>query len=118
MESFRDAVVGPARQCGNTLHPPWSENELCSIVEAGGGKYVGVWKGIPGKIESGVLFISPQTRTTLGIPISRLTVEAVRRQLAKSNAAFNKNGRNDKRITVVDWSWRISYFDKAKGAEF
>jgi hypothetical protein len=48
-------------------------------------------------MESIILFISPQTRTTLGIPISRLTVEAVREQLAESNAGFtelNSKSRN------------------------
>jgi hypothetical protein len=62
--------------------------EISSIVEAGGGRYVGILMPIPEKIELIVLFASPQTRTTLGIPISRLTVEAVRAQLAESNAAF------------------------------
>jgi hypothetical protein len=65
-----------------------NEAEVSSIVEAGGGRYVGVLKEIPERMESVVLFISPQTRSTLGIPISRLTVEAVREQLAESNAAF------------------------------
>jgi hypothetical protein len=65
-----------------------SEAELSSIVEAGGGIYVGVMSEIPGRMESIVLFISPQTRTTLGIRISRLTVDAVREQLADSDAAF------------------------------
>jgi hypothetical protein len=36
--------------------------------------------------------MSPQTETTLGIPISRLTVEAVREQQAESNAAFTEAG--------------------------
>jgi hypothetical protein len=45
-------------------------------------------KEIPGKMESVILFISPRTRTTLGLTISRLTVEAVRQQLAESDAAF------------------------------
>jgi hypothetical protein len=67
---------------------PPSEAEISTIVEAGGGKYVGVLMAIPNKMESIILFISPQTRTTLGVPISRLTVEAVREQLAESNAAF------------------------------
>ena len=67
-----------------------NEAEMSSIVEAGGGRYVGILKEIPERTESIVLFISPQTRTTLGIPISRLTVEAVREQLAESNAAFTK----------------------------
>jgi hypothetical protein len=65
-----------------------SEAEMSSIVEAGGGIYVGVMSEIPG-MESIVLFISPHTRTTLGIPISRLTVGSVREQLAKSDAAFD-----------------------------
>ncbi|HXN27587.1 MAG TPA: hypothetical protein VN902_10720 [Candidatus Acidoferrales bacterium] len=44
---------------------------------------------IPGNVECIVLFTSPQTRSTLALPSSRLTVEAVREQLAKSDAAFN-----------------------------
>jgi hypothetical protein len=69
-----------------------SEAEMSSIVEAGGGRYVGVLSEIPGKRESIILFMSPQTKTTLGIPISRLTVEAVREQVAESNAAFTEAG--------------------------
>ena len=64
------------------------EIEFASIVAAGGGRYVGVLKEIPNKMESVVLFSSPRTRTTLGIPISRLTVEAVREHLAESDATF------------------------------
>jgi hypothetical protein len=71
--------------------------EISSIVEAGGGKCVGVLMAIPQRMESVILFISLQTRTTLGIPISRLTVEAVRDHLAESNT--NSEGlwivRND-----------------------
>ena len=69
-----------------------SEAEISSIVEAGGGEYVGVLMAIPKKMESIILFISPQTRTTLGIPMSRLTAEAVRNQLAESDAAFTEAG--------------------------
>ncbi|HXQ35967.1 MAG TPA: hypothetical protein VN843_18270 [Anaerolineales bacterium] len=69
-----------------------SEAEMSSIVEAGGGKYVGVLSEIPDKMESIILVISPQTRTTLGIPVSRLSVEAVREQLAESDAAFTQAG--------------------------
>ena len=68
------------------------EMEFASIVAAGGGRYVGVLKEIPNKMESVVLFSSPRTRTTLGIPISRLTVEAVRKHLAESDATFDKAG--------------------------
>jgi hypothetical protein len=77
---------------GSNMPPTLSEAEMCSIVEAGGGKYVGVMHEIPGKVESIVLFTSPQTKSTLGLPSSRLTVEAVRDQLAKSDAAFNHAG--------------------------
>jgi hypothetical protein len=69
-----------------------SEAEASSIVEAGGGKFVGFFEGIPERMESIVLFISPQTRTTLGIPISRLTAAAVFERLAESNAAFSETG--------------------------
>ena len=67
-----------------------SEAEMCSVVEAGGGKYIGVMNEIPGKLEAIVLFISPQTRSTLGLPTSRLSVAAVREQLTESNAAFSQ----------------------------
>jgi hypothetical protein len=76
-------------KCSN-MPPTLGEAEMCSIVEAGGGRYVGVMHEIPGNLESIVLFTSPQTRSTLGLPSSRLTVEAVREQLAKSDAAFNQ----------------------------
>jgi hypothetical protein len=66
-----------------------NEAEISSVVAAGGGRYVGVLKEIPGKMETVILFISPQTRTTLALPISHLTVEAVREHLAESDAAFS-----------------------------
>jgi hypothetical protein len=65
-----------------------SEMEFSSIVAAGSGRYVGVLKEIPDKIETVVPFCSPRTRTTLGIPISHLTVQAGREHLAESDAAF------------------------------
>ena len=71
------------------MPPLLSEAEMSSIVETGGGKYVGIMNEIPGKMESIVLFISPQTKTTLGLPSSRLTAEAVRKQLAESDAVFS-----------------------------
>jgi hypothetical protein len=69
-----------------------SETDFSSIVAAGGGKYVGVLKEIPNKMEPIVLFNSPRTRTTLGIRISSLTAEAVREHLAESDAAFAEAG--------------------------
>jgi hypothetical protein len=72
--------TGPALDLGET--------EFSSIVAAGCGRYVGVLKEIPDKMESVVLFNSPRTGTTLGLPISRLTVAAVRERLAESDAAF------------------------------
>ena len=72
----------------NTPALDLGETEFSSIVAAGGGKYVGVLKEIPNKMESIVLFNSPRTRTTLGIRISSLTAETVREHLAESDAAF------------------------------
>jgi hypothetical protein len=79
-------------ESGINLHLSLNEVEMSSIIEAGGGRYVGVMKEIPGKMESIVLFVSPQTRTTLALPSSRLTVAAVREQLAESDAAFSQAG--------------------------
>ena len=73
-------VTGPA--------PDLGESAFSSIVAAGGGSYVGVLKDIPDTMESLVLFISQRTRTALAVPISHLTVEAVREHLAESDAAF------------------------------
>ena len=72
------------------MDPSLNEAEIFSIVEAGGGRFIGVLKKIPQKSEGIVLFISPKTKSTLAIPISQLTVEAVRKQLAESNAAFSR----------------------------
>jgi len=74
---------------GSSMPRTLSEAEMRSIIETGGGRYVGVMNEIPGKVESIVLFTSRQTRSTLALPSSRLSVEAVREQLAKSDAAFN-----------------------------
>jgi hypothetical protein len=104
MENYEAKLEAPARECTMTelnckniqLHyerggnspPTLSEAEVRSTVEAGGGRYVGVMNEIPGKMEAIVLFSSPQTRSTLGLTSSRLTVAAVREQLAESDAAF------------------------------
>jgi hypothetical protein len=81
--------TNPTEGAGNTVTMRLSEAAISSIVNAGGGRYVGVLNAIPEKTESIIVFVSPQTRTTLGIPISRLTAEAVRQQLAESDAAFD-----------------------------
>jgi hypothetical protein len=81
------------RANGTNIPSPLSEVEISSIVAAGGGRYVGVINEIPGTMESIVLFTSPQTRSTLALPSSRLTIAAVRDELAKSDAAFNQAGR-------------------------
>jgi hypothetical protein len=80
------------RENGNNLHPSLSEVEMSYVVEAGGGRFVGVMKQISGEMESIVLFVSPQTRTTLALQSSRLTAAAVREQLAESDAAFIQAG--------------------------
>ncbi|MGB8541506.1 MAG: hypothetical protein WCD49_07700 [Candidatus Acidiferrales bacterium] len=82
--SDQDIDTPPALDLGET--------DFSSIVAVGGGKYAGVLKEIPNKMEPIILFNSPQTRTTLGIRISCLTSEAVREHLAESDAAFAKTG--------------------------
>jgi hypothetical protein len=72
------------------MDPSLNEAEISSIVEAGGGRFIGVLKKVPEKSEALVLFISPKTKSTLAIPISQLTAEAVREQLAESNASFSE----------------------------
>jgi hypothetical protein len=65
-----------------------SKLAISSIVAAGGGIYVGFWRGIRNHAEPVVFFISPRTRSTLALPISCLTAEAVRHSIAESDAAF------------------------------
>jgi hypothetical protein len=76
--------------------PPLSGTEMSSIVETGGGRYIGFLKEVPGKMEPIVLFISPQTRTTLGIPISPLTVEPYANNWPSRMPSSAKQVRSDK----------------------
>jgi hypothetical protein len=82
--------MGTMKRGSNGTDPVFNEAAVSSIVENGGGRYIGVLKQASQETEVIVLFISRHTRSTLAIPISRLTVEAVRRQLAESDAAFSK----------------------------
>jgi hypothetical protein len=68
------------------------QTEIRLIVESAGGRYVGVLRDTFEGMETIVLFVSPQTRTTLSIPFSCLTVEAVREQIAESDVAFARPG--------------------------
>ena len=85
---MKDSIQRGDEKIGTSPSLDLCEMEFSSIVVAGGGRYVGVLKEVPDKMESVVLFSSPRTRTTLGVPISRLTVEAVREHLAESDAEF------------------------------
>jgi hypothetical protein len=70
--------------------PDLTEQEIALIVTAGGGQYVGLLQNIPGRMETVILFASPQTETTLGLRMSRFNVEAVRERIAKSDELFAK----------------------------
>lgn len=62
---------------------------LCrTIVEIGGGVFVGVWPAIPGRSEPLVLFNSVKTGATLGCLLSELSAELVRVKVAASDAVF------------------------------
>lgn len=80
------AESGTAK-CGE---PDLPEHEIALIVTAGGGRYVGLLQNIPGRMEVVVLFASPQTTTTLGLRMSRFSVEAVRERIAQSDELFVK----------------------------
>ena len=60
-----------------------SIEEICirTIVALGGGVYLGTSNWL-------AWFKSPQTGSTLALPISRLSADAVRRHIAQSNARF------------------------------
>jgi len=88
LKIMNDSIQRPDQAMIAGPIPDLGEPAFSSIVAAGGGSYVGVLKEIPNKMESLVLFNSPRTRTTLAIPISHLTAEAVREHLAESDAAF------------------------------
>jgi hypothetical protein len=90
LEAPKLSEVGTMKTGSNGTDPVLDEAEISSVVETGGGRYIGVLKEASQEAEAIVLFISRQTRSTLTIPVSRLTVEAVRRQLAESDAAFSK----------------------------
>lgn len=91
-KSMKNSIQRRDEESDSTPALDLDETEISSIVAAGGGRYVGVLKEIPGKMESVVLFISPQTRTTLGLSVLSLTVEAVRKRLTESDAAFARAG--------------------------
>ncbi len=88
LKTMNDSIERPDLAIVAGPIPDSGEPAFSSMVAAGGGSYVGVLKEIPDKMESLVLFNSPRTRTTLAIPISHLTAQAVREHLAESDAAF------------------------------
>jgi hypothetical protein len=92
LNNVNDSTQRPDQAIVTGPTPDLGEPAFSSIVAAGGGSYVGVLKEIADKMESLVLFNSPRTRTTLAIPISHLTAEAVREHLAESDAAFADAG--------------------------
>ena len=48
--------------------PDLTEQEIALIVTAGGGRYVGLLQNIPGRMETVILFASPQTRDNARAP--------------------------------------------------
>ena len=67
--------------CHALLHGP-DEASLARIVAAGGGTYVGLQPRL-GRAEPLVLFDAP-SGTTLSVPLSCCSVEAVRGRIAES----------------------------------
>ena len=82
----RNALTHPAVQraiqkLGRRIGP--DEVALGRIVEAGGGRYVGLQPCL-GRAEPLVLFDDPLTLTTLSVPLSCCSVEAVKGRIAES----------------------------------
>lgn len=67
--------------------PEETHARLAAIVEAGGGRYQGVFD--PDANIYLVMFDSPATGSTLALPEHKLTPEAVRERIAESNKTFS-----------------------------
>ena len=61
---------------------------LQTMVELGGGIFRAHWDADMTGIEPMVLFDSPKTKSTLGLPVSKVSAQAVREQIRKSDEAF------------------------------
>jgi hypothetical protein len=59
-----------------------------TAIECGGGIYKGIWPAIPGRSEKLILFNSPETRSTLALVASEVSVENVREKIRESNIQF------------------------------
>lgn len=63
---------------------------LQAMVELGGGVFRAHWDAEMIGIEPMVLFDSPKTKSTLGLPVSKVSAAAVREQIRKSDEAFEE----------------------------
>lgn len=61
---------------------------ISEIVRRSGGIYVGIEDLLPGQREPLVLFTSPQTYSTLALPLSQVTLENVAAKIEASNRVF------------------------------
>jgi hypothetical protein len=76
------------------------ENLLKIQVELGGGIFRAYWDADMRGIEPMVLFDSPQTKSTLGLPVSKVSASAVREQIRKSDAAFEMYAEKASRFVL------------------
>jgi hypothetical protein len=77
--------------CGSLSHRfpvHFSEQSASESVSLGGGVYLGVSDWLPDELEPLIWFSSRQTNSTLCLPISRLSADAVRQHVAESNCKF------------------------------
>jgi hypothetical protein len=63
---------------------------LKACVQAGGGVWVGIQESFKDVDESLVLFNSPFTKSTLALPVSEVSVEAVMDKIQGSDKSFKK----------------------------
>ena len=73
------------------------EMHYARVIAEGGGFFRGIQKGIPGVVETVVLFdaavVTPLGRPTLGIVISKFSLTAVKDRIAESAEKFKPGGQ-------------------------
>jgi hypothetical protein len=78
------------------------ESRLAQICLEAGAIFMGIQRGIPGFVETIVLFdprhiVTQLGRPTLGIPISKFSLAAVKLRLAESEKRFKPGGQIEKK---------------------
>ena len=90
--------AGPERRRFDRRSVKPEERAYVETCAAGGGRFVGVWRGLPNG-EDLLLFDSPTTRSALALPLSRLTVAEIQRELAECDCPLRDSQTGGKTVT-------------------